>query len=574
MNPPVTSPLNHSDPTEPSLLPAYLADFDAMFDSAFGMTQRPWKGPGYHSQILPGSLVHETRESLNYALALVIEGSPASLQRAESILARVLPLQDLDSSSATYGVWPWLAEEPLQEMRPPDWNWADFCGACLAHLLSLHADRLTASTRAAAEQGLRAAAYSIFRRNVGPDYTNIAFKGGVVVAIAGEYFSDETLRTYALQRLTRFTRHVRENGGFTEYNSPIYSMVVLNEAERGLQLVRDDALRAPIHETWTACWKEITDFLHLQTGQRCGPQSRTYVDIMHRHFSLVLQARLGLSWFIPPAALRSLGSPVFLSTPVPCPREFRDNLLASDTAPVEARHPFIRARGSIPSRVGTVWRSGDACLGSVNFDTFWNQRRPILGYWRVGNGLAIFRVSVRHKKHDFCSGAVRSQQASGALAVICSLATERGDSHDVLDKPQNGVFLIEDLHVAIQLESPDLTVSVRDDGRYVLAAGEWSMWVSPKFASMSGAMIDWTIEKYPERALVRATINRGAELSLCPATLAEMTVGFGLDLRRSRDDSPPPEWAWARDEAHISLWQEVGGGRGVSVTAPVAPQPI
>jgi hypothetical protein len=34
-----------------------------------------------------------------------------------------------------YGIWPWLAEESLAEMAPPDWNWADFCGMRLALVL-------------------------------------------------------------------------------------------------------------------------------------------------------------------------------------------------------------------------------------------------------------------------------------------------------------------------------------------------------------------------------------------------------------------------------------------------------
>ena len=37
------------------------------------------------------------------------------------IIGKVLSLQDTDPSSKTYGIWPWLLEEPLEQMSPPDW---------------------------------------------------------------------------------------------------------------------------------------------------------------------------------------------------------------------------------------------------------------------------------------------------------------------------------------------------------------------------------------------------------------------------------------------------------------------
>lgn len=32
---------------------------------------------------------------------------------------------------ATIGIWAWTYEEPLSQMCPPDWNWADFIGVSL-----------------------------------------------------------------------------------------------------------------------------------------------------------------------------------------------------------------------------------------------------------------------------------------------------------------------------------------------------------------------------------------------------------------------------------------------------------
>ena len=113
----------------------------------------------------------------------------------------VVELQDADSASETFGVWPWLLEEPIAEMTPPDLNWADFCGASLAHILIQHADMLSPETRQHTEDALRSAAAAIRKRDVGPGYTNIAVLGGGVCAAAGELFSDDEMLQYGRERL-------------------------------------------------------------------------------------------------------------------------------------------------------------------------------------------------------------------------------------------------------------------------------------------------------------------------------------------------------------------------------------
>ena len=51
--------------------------------------------------------VHPTRDSLEYALYLLENGSPASIERARRILARVVALQVKDPESKWYGIWGW-----------------------------------------------------------------------------------------------------------------------------------------------------------------------------------------------------------------------------------------------------------------------------------------------------------------------------------------------------------------------------------------------------------------------------------------------------------------------------------
>jgi hypothetical protein len=79
-------------------------------------------GMGYHTALPAGSWAHPTRDSLDYALALLQAGGEEQEERAADILAKVISLQDADPLSRSYGIWSWYLEEPIEKMCPPDWN--------------------------------------------------------------------------------------------------------------------------------------------------------------------------------------------------------------------------------------------------------------------------------------------------------------------------------------------------------------------------------------------------------------------------------------------------------------------
>ena len=72
--------------------------------------------------------MHQTRENMMYASALFDSGTPSYIERGKKIALKIAALQDKEEASPTYGIWSWFYEEPLEEMDPPDWNWADFLG--------------------------------------------------------------------------------------------------------------------------------------------------------------------------------------------------------------------------------------------------------------------------------------------------------------------------------------------------------------------------------------------------------------------------------------------------------------
>lgn len=110
-----------SSPQQKKAFLKALSREDERYDPAERMIRRPFSSPGYHTT-LKGGYVHPTRDSLNYAVALLDSGQLERLERAEQILRRVIALQDQAPDSRTYGIWSWFLEEPLDKMSPPDWN--------------------------------------------------------------------------------------------------------------------------------------------------------------------------------------------------------------------------------------------------------------------------------------------------------------------------------------------------------------------------------------------------------------------------------------------------------------------
>lgn len=556
-------------------LSAYLRTMEPLFDVEAGLPLTRWKGPGYHTRVPAGTAVHEVRIALDYALALFEENSLASIDCALAILDRVLPLQDLDPTNATYGIWPWLLEEPLSQMSPPDWNWADFCGVRLVHILGVHRNHIPPATLVAVQRALHAAALSIFRRNVGPAYTNICFKGAVVCGAAGELLNDAPLRDYALTRLQRFLDYVRANGGFTEYSSPPYTFIVLHEAERALLALRSPGLREAVTAVLRLCWDDLTAAFHPATGQLCGPLSRTYADLLQPHVVHDLSERLGLPVFSPKESTADCipSVPTYPIPAQPCPDDLRRALFERPSGAFVRRRYVFSATEPKRERSSARWFGADACLGSANYENLWTQRRPLLGFWRVGDTVAVIRASIRHGgDRDFCSGALRVHQEGRSLLALASLVTERGDFHDVLDRPADGVFRLTDLHVSIQLRGPGATIHETAPGVFTLACGSWQTVVCPACGIFEGHTVAWRAEQTTDEALLRAVIDDGASLVLEPAAVTAFAIGFTLSLQPA--DASRPFFAAVAHQPHTVILSADSPDGPLALSAPLKPEPL
>jgi|GEM_PF-535153 carbonic anhydrase len=507
-------------------LEKYLARAGEGYSEEQRMLGAEWKGPGYHTRVPDGTWAHSTRSSLDYALALLQAGGEEWEKRAADIVDRVLGLQETDPTDDYYGVWPWLLEEPVREMAPPDRNWADFCGAILAQMLIEHAEQLSESLRERMRDGLGHAAWEIFRRNVGPEYTNIAIMGAGVALMAGEILDEKRLVDYGRQRLSRFVRHARRHGGFNEYNSPTYTMVALHECERILQLVDDEEGQRTANGLRGWIWHVIGLHFHPRTRQWAGPHSRAYRD------------RLGekeIEELLVGAGVKDDDGQAYCSLQhLPCPEWSARHFTELRLEEVERRSCFVRSDAWQDSRWGTTWMSQDACLSSINHEDMWTQRRPLVGYWGIKSAeSAVLRLRFLRDGRDFASACVHQNQQRNRVLSAFGLASDRGDFHVHLDRPDDGVFQVEDLRVRYELSGENALVEKLGDGRFALIAGEYMAVVHTMPSRFGEFNVVWEVGEEDGKMFVDGVCYRGELLEFDLESWGEVVLAAGLELLRA-----------------------------------------
>lgn len=540
----------------------FLRDCDEHYSADLRMVCRQAKTPGYHTRIVDGTPAHSTRDAMDYAIALLQSGEVARAERACDVIDRIASMQVTDPTAKHYGIWGWYAEEPPEQMNPADWNWADFIGGRLAQVLVIHAGQLRPETAARARVALHHAAMSIFRRNVTASYTNIAIMGAVVSAAAGELLSLPFLVDYGRTRLGDVVHLVEEGGGFTEYNSPTYTRIGIEETERALLLIKDERVRALADQIRVLEWQALAEHYHPATGQIAGPCSRAYSDWVDARLASYLREQTGVE--IPLTRKLAEGRGGAALTPgIACPGQFLPRFRELPEEP----HVIVRrfAKHDRGDLVGTTWFSREACLGSISRDTCWTQRRTLLGYWWGRDGdVPCLRARVLCNGRDFAPAyTYQAQDGPRVLSSYC-LSYNAGAFHPVFDIPADHRFEVNDLRVRVSLAAEDAQVRPLGNGTFELAAGGWrAVLHTPKECRFRGKPVQWRVAE--GLAAVDAVLHDGQAQELDCRT-AELELGFGLELLMNNETVEPsrPVMSIVNGDGHWT-W------RNLKVTCPIAP---
>ncbi len=311
-----------------AILAQSLKNFDPRYDEkAFLLRSRE-----------EGKNVHASRESVFYALALLLRQGAGDAARAANILDRVVSLQRIAPGQLWHGTFASFLEQPcpvrsavdisrltpearwqgdilwekitdsfrekleadaslascaekiggllvssLREAWPEVWetydpNWREFILSSFSLILEEYDSILPESTvqgmENAAREGLKGAR---FRAESGltPMNTNVEVMHVYIFDAFGRRFRDPDLLSYAAGYAAKFMADYREHHAVAEFNSPTYNGVVLTYT--GLMRKRGSAaLRDFAAELEEGLWADFADFYNPGLGDLGGPWSRAY----------------------------------------------------------------------------------------------------------------------------------------------------------------------------------------------------------------------------------------------------------------------------------------------------------
>jgi hypothetical protein len=489
---------------------------------------------GYHSNFEKGTRVHPTRTAMDYAAYFLASPLKEHQEKGNLLLEKVLALQDQNSESKTFGIWSWYAEEPLDQMAAVDYNWADFQGAVLAVILHDFSDRLSNEIREKTKKSLEYCCCAIIKRHVHPGYTNIAIMGSTVTAAAGEILEKPEFLDYGRKQIQRNLDYYKEVGGFNEYNSPTYTMVVIGELERMIYLVSDPDCRTTATVLLGEAWKMVAEHYHVPTGEWAGPHARSYSD------RLSPQTRNGILYRAGLLTKKTVTNSVQLVPMLPVPESLRHFFKEIPKNPVERQNVFAKGRPGFEVS-GTTWMDSCIAIGTATYHEFWEQRRGLIGYWTNIPDLpiSVLRLRFLHNGSDFSSAWGRHRQSGTKIVSAVGLLKDQGSMHPSFDRPwKTGIFNAKSFQIVYQLDAPDATVKTLDASRFELAAGSVRAIVHvAQDCSFNGTTITWKTEQKENFAAVVGICYEGEEKAFPVREISDLRIAFGLEILRA-DEKP------------------------------------
>ncbi len=540
-------------------LQASIAAREPDFNPELNLLSNTCNSPGYHTRLANGTRIHSTLENSDYAIALLRTDDPALHRRAREVLRRVLSRQVTDLYDPAFGIWPWFYDEPVPEMNPPDWNWADFVGARICHLLKEYRDRLPQELAAELAAALERAAWSIFRRNMQPHYTNIAIMGATVSGVAGELLGNPMLLAYGRRRLETFLDYVRKTGGLNEYNSSTYTFVALHEVERILQLSGDPELRRTAETLRRYFWSQISAQFPPATAQLAGAESRCYSDFMTSTTVEFLRETTGAE--LPCYFSETAPKPGFSALRhLPCPEEYREAFRRLPQPEVERRQRYIKREPDTNSFYGHTFMTETCNLGSINHDCTWVQRRPLIAYWTMPNGgtPALFRLRCLRNGHDFASGAISACQRRNQVLALFGTHCDLGDTHIGLYRPKDQTYEFSSFVFRLELTATDAAVHEPAPETYELRAGTHRVVLHTAAGTFRQEPIHWRSGGEAGKAWVEAVLYEGEPRRIRFDETLKLLAGCAIELLPAAETAAKTALRlWEEDGKAIAEWEEL-----------------
>lgn len=444
------------------------------FDEDIGLFYMDYNRPdAYHTKLKSGR-VHQYMQNGDRAVALFDGGREKDIEMGLKVVDALLDAQ-CKKEGDTFGLWPYFYEESLEEMDAPDWNMADFNGINLLQILLDYEDKLGTMRSQKVRQACENACRCIIRRDVTITYTNVTVMDIYMTLVFGERYNKEIF-DFGKNKLKRFYHLVMNQKSFEEHNSPTYSIIVANIIGLMLQHVKDAEALSMINELNSLEWRVIAEHYHFATGEWTGPQSRAYSQFLdptkQSFFEKALDFKISLT------DEKSFGL-MDMRYDVKCPEEYAG--FFTDPARITEKRQLLSRGFNYPwferGRLETIYISPKYTLGSFHLCGGWNQHRNVMAYFGNREKKYCLRMRVLHDFYDFCSGFTATIQERASAISVTNFHTNRGDTHNDLDKVKNATISAEDLRVRYQVEAnvddiiDDIEIEKSENGCTLKIAG-------------------------------------------------------------------------------------------------------
>lgn len=368
------------------------------------------------------------------------------------ILNRICDLQDT-RPGRTFGLWDWDLQQCLDydSWLFPDYNCADFLGKRLVALCKYRGHLLPDALREKLYTVIRNAAHCTIQRNVGSDYTNIAVMSNLFLISAGELLRDDYIFSVGKERLDKLCRYTDACGGFSEYNSSCYTLVVVYDVALMLGMFEDGECLQMAHKLNYYAWKLLADHFNNHIQQLSPPQARSYTEMDSPSADPAGVA--GVVWEGTGGRYGRKPAKIILEHtlfPIQCPEELlplfeKDTHFLAETyfRPNHIRRPgedvtIIRDYDN-PDLIAYTYRTPVCSVGAFNYGDTWVQRRTCSVIWDREQP-KVFRLRGIHDGKDFSSGMSYVQQENGRILGHLGLVTDRGSWHYIVDPNKTGIF--------------------------------------------------------------------------------------------------------------------------------------
>ena len=401
-------------------------------------------GWNYHVDAQSGNY-HPVRTSFWYALALLDSEEKQYEQRAIDVLEKAIQAQDTLSTSPYCGIWPYYVEEPLDTKKSPvDGNWAEFNSVYLLDVFMYHKDKLPKNLLQKLEFALTLAAKRVQKRNCGSSYTNIAIMGTYVTYMTSHLFNLTEMQDFSRKKLKELYEYTMRKGGFTEYNSPEYTLIAMNELARMQRNIIQPDDRKMIDKMYDMCWDVTARHYHKPTRQWAGPHSRSYRTIVDEgYYGLLKKASDGKLDFGYSIDEWQWEWDVKIKNHIP------EQYMKYYLSPEYPRTEVDVFENEDPKVIGTTYLTERYALGSVTRSSFWNQRRPIVMYWGEVGNTRYLQVRFLRNDYDFCNAAIYTEQDKNNILAAVNLNTNGGYKHPH-DRVKDGKFPANDLRIRFE----------------------------------------------------------------------------------------------------------------------------